>query len=192
MLIPPERALILEKECLGLRWEVGYWQAMHGKAISREKKLKQTVKELKGQIRDLRNRLFGKKSEKKSSSKDEGKPESSDPKRPRGQQPGSKGHGRTDRPDLSQEKESVNFPEVPVCSKCGDANVADESKEAENIEVEVKAYKRRIIRCFMKKSCSCRGVANTITAPMPPKVIAKSPYGISIWEAVLLSKYRYC
>ena len=27
---------------------------------------------------------------------------------------------------------------------------------------------------------------------MPPKVIPKSPYGISIWEAVLLNKFHYC
>jgi len=44
----------------------------------------------------------------------------------------------------------------------------------------------------MKKDCSCKGVPNTITAPMPPKVIAKSPYGNSIWEAVLLTKFHYC
>ena len=27
---------------------------------------------------------------------------------------------------------------------------------------------------------------------MPPTIIPKSPYGISIWEAVLLNKFRYC
>lgn len=188
----PPQILILEKEYLELKSEAGYWQAMHEKALSREKKLKETVKEQEGQIRDLRNRLFGKKSERKNSSKDESKSKSSDPKRPRGQQPGIKGHGRTDRPDLPQKKEPVNFPEVPICSKCGEAYIADESKEAEIIEVEVKAYKRRIIRSCMKKCCSCKGVPNTITASMPPKVILKSPYGISIWEAVLLTKFHYC
>lgn len=189
---PSAQILLSEKEYLELRWAVGYWKALHEKAISREKELKQTIKEQEGQIRDLRSRLFGDKSEKKSSKKDEGKSRSSDPKRPRGQQPGSKGHGRTDRPDLPQKKEPVNFPEIPICSKCGQAYIPDESKEAEIIEVEVKAYKRRIVRCCMKKSCSCKGVSNTITAPMPPKVIPKSPYGISIWEAVLLTKFHYC
>ncbi len=38
---------------------------MHKKAICREEKLKQTIKEQEGTIRDLRNRVFGKKSEKK-------------------------------------------------------------------------------------------------------------------------------
>jgi len=188
----PSRIFISEKEYLELKSEVGYWRAMHEKAILREKELKQTVKEQEGKIRDLKTRLFGKKSEKKSSNKDEAPSKPSTSKRPRGQQPGSKGHGRTVRPDLPQKEELVNFVKTPTCSKCGEAYIPDESKEAEIIEVEVKAYKRKIIRCCMKKGCSCKGVPNTITAPMPPKVIPKSPYGISIWEAVLLSKFHYC
>ena len=188
----PSRIFISEKEYLELKSEVGYWRAMHEKAILREKILKQTVKEQEGKIRDLKNRLFGKKSEKKNSNKDEAPSKPSTSKRPRGQQPGSKGHGRTVRPDLPQKEELVNFVKTPTCSKCGEAYIPDESKEAEIIEVEVKAYKRKIIRCCMKKGCSCQGVPDTITAPMPPKVIPKSPYGISIWEAVLLSKFHYC
>ena len=167
-LLQPRQILILEKEYLTLKSEVGYWQAMHTKAVLREKKLKQIVKEQNGKIRDLQSRLFGKKSEKKGSSKKDGKKDPSPTKRPRGQQPGSKGHGRTVRPDLPEREEKVNFPETPTCAKCGQAYLPDESKEAEIFEVEVKAYKRRIVRCCMKKGCSCRGVPDTITAPMPP------------------------
>ena len=93
----PRRIVISEKEYLELKSEVGYWRAMHEKAILREKILKQTVKEQEGKIRDLKGRLFGKKSEKKNSSKDGNTPKPSTSKRPRGQQPGSKGHGRTVR-----------------------------------------------------------------------------------------------
>jgi len=53
---------ISEREYLELKSSVGYWQAMHQKAISREQKLKQKILEQEGQIRDLRNRVFGKKS----------------------------------------------------------------------------------------------------------------------------------
>lgn len=184
--------LISEKEYLELKWEVGYWQGMHKKALSREEALKKIIKEQGGQIRDLKNRLFGKKTEKKSSDKKEGGAKPTDPKRPRGQQPGSKGHGRTTRAHLAHSDESVDFSDVPKCSKCGTSYIRDESRESEIIEVEVKAHKRIIIRSCMKKDCSCKGVPNTITAPMPPKVIPKSPYGNSIWEAVLLTKFHYC
>jgi len=190
--LQPRKILVLEKEYLQLKNEVGYWQAMHKKAVLRENKLKQIIKEQDGKIRDLRSRLFGKKTEKGSSKKDAGKAGPLTPKRPRGQQPGSKGHGRTARPDLPQREETISFPEIPTCPKCGKHYITDESKEAEIVEVEVKAYTRKIIRCCMKKGCSCKGVPNAIAAPMPPKVIPKSPYGISIWEAVLLNKFRYC
>ncbi len=186
------RILITEKEYLKLKWEAGYWQGLHKKALLREEALKKTIKEQEGQIRDLKNRLFGKKSEKKSTAKKEGGAKPTDPKRSRGQQPGSKGHGRTTRPHLPHIDEPIDFPDVPKCSKCGTAYIPDESMESEIIEVDVKAHKRVIIRSCMKKNCSCKGVPNTVTAPMPPKVIPKSPYGISIWEAVLLNKFHYC
>ncbi|MGB9500431.1 MAG: hypothetical protein ACKVE4_11985, partial [Dissulfuribacterales bacterium] len=54
------------------------------------------------------------------------------------------------------------------------------------------AYTRRIIRETLKKNCSCKGIPNFVTAPMPPKVIPKSQYGISIWESILTSKFLYC
>ncbi|OFZ67023.1 MAG: hypothetical protein A2328_08425 [Bdellovibrionales bacterium RIFOXYB2_FULL_36_6] len=125
--------LIFEKDYLELKWSVGYWQAMHQKAILREEKLKQIIKEQEGQIRDLQARLFGKKSEKKNSKNNGGQSKSKDYERSRGQQPGSKGHGRTERPDLRTIDEVVNLPEDPICSKCGKAYMPDESKEAEII-----------------------------------------------------------
>ncbi len=184
--------IISEREYLGLKWEVGCWQSLHQRSILREIKLKQAIKEKEGQIRDLKNRVFGKKNEKKSAGQDEGKSKTDPSKRPRGQQLGSKGHGRTKRPDLPEQEEEINFLQDPICPNCSKPYVSDESKEAEIIEVEVKAYTRKIIRQCVKKGCSCKGVPATVTAPMPPKVIPKSPYGISIMEAVLLTKFHYC
>jgi len=188
----PRQIVILEKEYLELKCAAGYWQKMHQKAVLRENELKQVIKEQDGKIRDLQGRLFGKKSESGSSSKKDAETGPSPSTHPRGQQPGSKGHGRTVRPDLPEREEESNFPEPPVCAKCGQSYVPDESKEAEIFEVEVKAYTRKIVRCCMKKGCSCKGVPKTITAPIPPTVIPGSPYGISIWEAVLLNKFHYC
>lgn len=184
--------IITEKEYSELKCEVGYWKSMHKKALLREEALKNKIKEQAGKIRDLNNRVFGKQSEKKSTAQQEGKAKSTEPKRSRGQQPGTKGHGRTIRPDLPQNDEPIDFPDAPKCPKCGIAYILDGSKESEIIEVDIKAHKRLIIRRSAKKGCSCTGVPNTVTAPMPPKVIPKSPYGISIWEAVLSSKFHYC
>ena len=43
---------IPESEYLELRNQVGYWKAMHQKALLREEGLKQEIKEKDGQIRD--------------------------------------------------------------------------------------------------------------------------------------------
>jgi len=183
---------ITKQEYLQLTRNAAYWQAQHKQATLREEVLKKTIERHKAQIRDLRKRLFGKKSEKKSSGKQESgstKPVTS--KRPRGQQSGSKGHGRTLHPDLPSVDEPVGFSAIPKCPSCGTPYEPNGSQESEIIEVEVNAYKRRIIRDKLKKGCSCKGVANFITAPMPSKVIPKSQYGISIWESVLLSKFLY-
>ncbi len=185
---------ISEAEYLTLKSEVGYWRSMHAKALARIEKLNKTIEYQKGKIRDLTNRVFGKKSEKKHSGKKDGKPKNkgAGKKKPRGQQRGTAGHGRTPRPDLPRTEETVEFPNVPECSKCGTAYIFDEHQESEIIEVEVKAHTRIIRRSRMKKGCKCKGVPGTVTAPMPPKVLPKSPYGISIWESVLLSKFHYC
>ena len=184
---------ISEKEYFTLKCEVGYWRSMHEKALSKIDKLNIKIKHQEGKIRDLTNRVFGKKSEKKSSGKKDGQANNngSGKTRNRGQQKGTEGHGRTERPDLPSVEEPVDFPEPPKCSKCGTEYTFDEEKESEIIEVEVKAYTRVIQRACMKKGCTCQGVPRTVTAPMPPKVLPKSPYGISIWENVLLSKFHY-
>ena len=185
---------IPEAEYLELKNQVGYWKSMHQKALFREEVLKQELKEKDGQIRDLNKRLFGKKSEKKTSKTEKNNPKSNKNKRPRGQQPGSEGHGLTERPDLPVVDEQACFPQNPVCPYCGLPYTLDNSTgpQTQLIEIEVKAYTRRIIRQTGTKTCSCKGVPQTITAPMPPKLMIKSPYGISIWADVLLSKFHYC
>ena len=184
--------VISEKEYRELKWEIGCWRGRHERALLREKVLKKIIKEKDGQIRDLKNRLFGKKTEKKETAKKDGEAKDKPSKRPRGQQPGSKGHGRTKRPDLPHTDEPVNFPNIPQCANCLKNYIPDGSKKSEIIEVEVKAYTRIIIRDRMKKDCSCDGQPDKVIAPMPPRVIPKSPYGITIWESVLLNKFRYC
>ncbi len=191
---PSAQVVIFEKEYLELKSTVGYWRAMHGKAIFREKILKQTIKEQEGQIRDLRHRIFGKKSEKPNARDEKGKSKDPKPKRHRGQQPGSEGHGLTERPDLPVKEEKVIFVETPICPICGKPYFSDEHGEKESIryEVNVKAHVRRYKRQSMKKGCCCKGVADKLLAPIPANVIPRSPYGIQIWEAVLLTKFHYC
>src|SRR2546422_11033224 len=50
---------------------------------------------------------------------------------------------------------------------------------------------RRIQRPRYQRMCGCPQVAGIVTAPPAPRVIPKSPLGVSVWTQVLLDKYLY-
>jgi len=105
----PRQILISEQEFLQLKWEANYWKSLHKRAKEREEKLKKELQEKEGKIRDLTKRLFGKSNEKSNSGKNEGGLKPSKSPRPRGQQPGKKGHGRTLKPDLPVKDEYIDL-----------------------------------------------------------------------------------
>ncbi len=188
----PKQILISEQEFLQLKWEVGYWKSLFKRAKEREEDLKKQLQEKEGKIRDLTKRLFGKSNEKTSSGKNKGNSKPPKKPRPRGQQKGSNGHGRTPKPDLVIKDEYIDLlPEDKCCLLCGRPYAPNGTEDSEIIEVEVKAHIRRIKRKSYKKACSCEGVSDFITAPIAPKVMLRSQYGISVWEGVLLNKFLY-
>jgi transposase len=63
-----------------------------------------------------------------------------------------------------------------------------DTEDAEQIEIEVRAYRRVIHRRRYQRTCPCDG-AMTLTAPSPPKLIPKGRYGLSVWVEILLDKY---
>jgi len=183
-----------QQEYTQLKWDANFWQAQHKRACEREEALKQALQQKEAIIRDLNQRLFGKKSEKGVCKPDQGQdcsPESQQPKRPRGHQKGQPGHGRTERPELPIVEETIELSEN-CCPQCGEDYLPFPGEEASEIfEIEVRAYKRLIKRKRAKKGCRCASTPGIITAPVAAKVIPRSPYGISIWEQVLLGKFLY-
>ena len=189
----PAQILASEQEILLLKWEVGYWKSLFQRAKEREKELKRQLQEKEGKIRDLKKRLFGKSNEKTSSGKNKGDIKPAQKPRPRGQQKGSKGHGRTPKPNLAMKEEYIDLsPGDKCCPICGRPYAPNGTEDSEIMEVEVKAHVRKIKRKSYKKTCSCEDVPAYIIAPPAPKVIPQSSYDISIWEGVLLNKFLYC
>ena len=85
--------------------------------------------------------------------------------RPRGQQAGAAGHGRTPRPGLEKRAEVHNpAADERVCSDCGKPYVANGSDTSELIEVSVKAHTRVIERPRWRRSRLRRRAAGSLGA----------------------------
>jgi transposase len=188
-----QQSVVLTKQAyIELMWKANYWQAQHARSVEREAALTAHVASLEATIRDLTQRLYGTKSEKSAGPEDAAasKPSSS---RHRGQQPGSKGHGRSERSALLVVPEVHDLsPAQACCPACGEAFAPfPGAEESTIIEVQVQAHLRRIQRRRSQKMCRCPQVPGLVTAPPAPRVIPKSPLGVSLWTTVLLDKYLY-
>lgn len=180
-------------EYIQLKWEANYQKAQFKQASKRIAELEKELEAAQATIRDLKQRLYGKKSEKSSGQDKAGKPEQSDPKKKRGQQQGSKGHGRTPRPNLPVTEEVHDLAEDnKCCPSCGEAFLPFPGhEEADIIEIEVRPHIRRFKRPRHQKSCQCPQTPAIITAPPAPRLIPKSPIGVSVWTEVLLGKFHH-
>lgn len=181
-------------EHIELKWQGSYWKSQHGHLKKQHEELKQELALAHAKIRDLKQRLYGKKSEKGTAKSD--KPTTDErlaSSRPRGQQKGSKGHGRTPRPDLPVVAEERDVaPEDKQCCICGKAyDALPQTEDSEIIEIQVKAHVRQIRRTMYTPACECEGVAGVVTAPPAPRLIPKSAVGVSVWTEVLLNKFLF-
>jgi len=188
-----ERALeVLRAE---FRCEVGYWKSRHADAVKRIERLKEELDQSRGQTRALKDKLFGRKSEKSAPSdrsNDLFDPEAvTAAAKKRGAQPGHAGHGRRDYSHLPVEEEFIPLPAAmlacPICGK--PAAMMSATEDSELLEIEVRAHRRRIRRRRYRATCDCDPARRTLTAPSPPKLIPKGHYGLSVWVHVLLDKY---
>src|SRR5216683_6148613 len=188
-----QQTVVLTKQAyIELTWQANYWRAQHARLVEREAALKAEVEALRATIRDLTQRLYGTKSEQSTGPDGAGASKPTSPRK-RGQQPGSRGHGRSDRSALPVVVEVHDVSEAAKhCPACGAAFVPFPGREESNlIEVQVQAHMRRIQRQRYHKTCQCPHVPGIVTAPPAPRVIPKSPLGVSVWTMVLLDKYLY-
>jgi len=186
---------ITKEEHIDLIQRASYWEAQHTRIKQELERAREENRYKDAKIKDLQKRLFGKKSEKQTSARSEkgNQPTST---RKRGQQRGSNGHGRTPRANLPVVPEVRDLPEEEkCCPRCGLPHAPkpglDETSEI--IEIDVKAYQRRIRRpAYVRHpGCCCPDTPAVMTAPPPPRLIPRSPYGVSFWVEVLLSKFQY-
>jgi transposase len=185
----------LERDNLELRQQVGYWKSRHRDALIRVATLEQNVEQLQGEKRQLQADLFGRRSETRpltdrSNRLDDPQDGTPSSRRNRGQQPENPGPKRRDYSRLSVHEEPCELPpEQCVCPRCGQPLLpCSDTEDSQQIEIDVRAYRRVIHRRRYRRTCRCDG-PRTLTTPAPAKLIPKGSYGISVWVEILLDKY---
>jgi hypothetical protein len=148
----------LRLQLIELRLQANYYRALHQRAVQRavrrEAEFKEQVQHLQGQIHELEQRLYGRKSETASATKPEAKAASAAndnnnrKKRSRGQQPGSKGHGRRNHDHLPTTPEPCVLPkDQQCCAHCHEPLVEiPGSTDGDILEIDVRAHRRRYQR----------------------------------------------
>ena len=207
-----EYVTLTKQEHIGLVAEAKGWKTLHRKAVQRalwrEERYRRVLRQVKQQasdreaglrvelevaqakIRDLQQRMFGRKSERRSGGSEQ-QGESSVSRAPRGHQRGAPGHGRTMLSHLPQRSELVEIDKAQ-CPRCGlGLSIFPGTEDSEVLEIEVQAYRRVIRRRRYQPSCTCGCLPGIVTAPPPARLIKRGKFGISVWVSVLLDKFLY-
>ena len=202
----------LTKEAHGeLVMQANYWKAQHGRAIRRsqwrEDRYRRVNRQLKEQapqreaalraeldlvralVRELQQRVFGRKSERhKGGSEQQARAVAT---RGRGQQLGARGHARTMQTHLPERVEVIEL-DSPQCPSCGlSLKAFPGTEDSEVVEIEVQAYRRVIRRRRYRPACGCGCLPGIVAAPAPPRLIERGKFGVSVWTHVLLDKFLY-
>lgn len=202
-----EWVTLTKREHIDLVMRAKQYKSLHGRAVERlelmdnrhrfeleqarrrEDQLKGELEAALAQIRDLRQRVFGEKTE-QSRSIPGLTHSSTDVVRPRGQQRGRPGHGRTRLPRLPAVVQEMTSQ--TCCPDCGlGLSEVAGTQDAEVLEIEVKAYRRIVRRHRYRPRCRCARLPGIVTAPPPAQLIPRGKLGVSIWVEVLLSKFVY-
>ncbi len=184
-------AVVLSKlEYIELKSNRNFYKKQLERALEREADLKRELENERAKVRDLNQRLYGRKSEQRRHSEALPKPPTAGPARPRGQQPGSQGHGRTPRPDLPVTEEIRDLAEHDQC--CADCGLPlrdlGTTEDSQIVEIQVRPYIRKVRR-KKYRGCNCQGEHRIITASPAPRVLPRNNLGVSVWVEILLDKY---
>jgi transposase len=183
-------------ELIELRLQANYWRAQHQRAVQREVDLKEQVQQLQGEIRELKRRLYGRKSETSASTKpplNPNSPTNHGKPRSRGQQHGSQGHGRRNHDHLPTTHEDCVLPkDQQACPCCGEPfEEIPGTADGDILEIDVHAHRRRYHRRRYRRTCTCAGQPAVVSAPPPDKLLPKSNIGISLWVLILQHKFEF-
>lgn len=157
-------------------------------ADARIVKLEKTVERQGQRIKSLLKQLHGKKSE---ATKPDNSSANIVPKRARGRQPGSKGHGRKKRDDLQTLDIIYDFdPDEQLCAECGTEYEPLGEQTSEEIDVEYRVVKLVHRRKKIVRSCDCSSSPVVKVAKGPAKLTAGGMFTCRFWSYFLFEKFQ--
>lgn len=164
--------------------DLGYYRNAWQRACAREQDLKAQNALLQARVRQLEQRLFGRKTETASAAATAPPalpPGAAPPppaRRRRGQQRGKPGPKRRDYSHLPVVEEIYDLPaDQQHCQQCGQAFAPFPGTEGPTVlEIEVRAHRRLIRRRRYRCGCTCGKHPGIVTAPGPTKIIPKTIY----------------
>ena len=163
---------------IALKWKANYWQAQYERLLKREADLKAQVATHEATIRDLKQRLYGKKSEQGLRCRAHGGVQAGEPPQT-GATARQSGHGRSDRSALPVVDEIHDLDAAAACCpSCGEPFWPfPGTEESSIIEVQVQAHRRRIYRPRYQKMCGCAQVPGLLDRPAGPACHREKPIG---------------
>lgn len=184
-------------EMIEYKHKANYWEAQFNQLKTRENELINENEELKAKLRKREQQLFGRKSEKNTSTPEKNPNavvQNTAVKKKRGQQPGGKGHGRRDYSNVptTEEVVSLESAKCPCCHLPYQELHGYETSEILEV-IHVQAHRRIINRKKYKRNCRCKNNSDPqiLSAPTADRLIPKSKLGISVWALLLVNKYEY-
>ena len=185
----------MENRSAIVEYEVQYWKKRAEAAEAENAVLKAEVEKLKAEVVYLKKMLFGRKSEQQKAPVEHPETafENDVTKRPRGQQPGTDGHGRRTYAQLPMEEVIHDLPaDKCSCPHCGLPYEPFPGNEtSEEIDYRVELVRVVHQRKRYRKTCQCPGVPGIVTAPPPPKFQAKGLVTPGFAAHLVTEKYLF-
>jgi len=193
-----QRIKSLEKKVKKVEAERDDYKARYSKALVTIREQAAQIKELTAKVDSYEKTLawfrrdkFGRHSE--ADDIKEPQPDDQDQvkgKRKRGQQFGSKGHGRTKRTDLDQDEIILDI-DNKACSSClKPFKLLPETDNFTLAEIETLLYQVRYRRQRYARQCKCAG-KKIITAPPAPRLYRRTTIGNSLWIHLCVQKFLH-
>lgn len=180
--------------------DVRLWRERAERAEERLAEALTRVDELSEQVAVLNRMLFGQSSEQvgRRARSGLGEPAAGSPaggsgggqrKKPRGQQPGNRGHGRRDCTHLATEEVVLDLPaEARCCARCGTGFERVDEEPSEQIDWRVTLTRIVYRRPRYRRRCGCPGARSAIAAPAP-NVVGKGRFIAGFLARLLYDKY---